>query len=134
MSAIGAMSSMGGIHFPLEACYQFLSIKDIDSHIQETYNHGCMIPGYGSSFVKGKPDSVFTDVRTVLSQRAPNKLAQIDELTKKVHEITGKNIYPNMALYTAMCGIILDINWKKLMLICIAVRMNIWAQMIEKID
>ncbi len=58
------------------------------------------VPGYGSAWYKDTPDPVVEEF--IESNIAPNAEERLINLTQHVHEHTGKVLYPNAALATAL--------------------------------
>ena len=104
ISAIAAgLLTLGGRHGPTVQTVNFLT--SVDSFCPEIYyQHNLMIPGWGSSFIKGEPDPHFDTLDGYLFEDNPYIWQKIREVTDKMHD-TGKILYPNAACYTAAVAI-----------------------------
>tara|TARA_R100000664_G_scaffold9791_2_gene16316 strand:- start:228 stop:758 length:531 start_codon:yes stop_codon:yes gene_type:complete len=104
-SIAGGLLTLGEIHAPLMQTHKFISRcselnyeNEIKTHLLNHYK----IPGWGSSFVKGEPDSVFFAVDCILEGSATKETEK--RVTKFLHN-EGLMLYPNASYYTVACCI-----------------------------
>lgn len=95
-----AILSIGKKHAPLAETMAFLSNSQRMPVSDE------IVPGWGNSFVKGKPDELWFPVDECLLLYWPDMHARIRSITDC---LSTKNLHPNPSAYTAAAAIILNI-------------------------
>lgn len=111
------------IHAPIQkACAVF------NEWIRDTsvITHYKKIPGFGSSWYKNKQDPVVTEF---FEHVGPDYQTMIIGYTKDVQEHTGKDLYPNAALATAVAAHILDLEPHMAMSLVIEGRLSAWTSL-----
>ncbi len=101
-SLAASILTLGNLHAPItQACRLWNLPHDNFSHkVWKMHKDGRKIPGWGGSFApEGEPDPVLTYYD---EHMPPAFLVKRDEMTAQVQYETGRNIFPNAALYTAM--------------------------------
>jgi hypothetical protein len=91
------------------------------------------IPGFGSSFVKGMEDPLLLD----LSQKLACYNLRYAEISRDIQSFLkkrGKDLYPNLAFYTAAATIELGININLCEAIMIEARLSAWNQILTEIE
>ena len=127
-----ALCTLGGTHAPIIQSYELLSG---DTNIDYYLYREEKIPGWGSSFCKGKMDDILARWYDLLSYW-PEMRAKIDETTIQLHEL-GWNIFPNMASASAATGIVLKMSKEITPMLFLAGRIEPWAEIcyaIQKSD
>lgn len=123
-SVVAAISTLGGTHAPIMQAYSFLKSGSV--YIGE----GNKIPGWGNSFIKGKPDPSWRIINDYIRREFTNMAYRIGYVTDLLHEL-HKNIYPNAACYTAATAIILGLPKELSPWLVIQARLPVWAQLIH---
>lgn len=104
-SIAGGLLSLGEIHAPLSQTFKLLqrcSEDNIENEIKTHLLNGYKVPGWGSSFIKGKPDPVFFAVDCMLEGTETKETEK--RITSFLHE-EGLKLYPNASYYTIACCI-----------------------------
>jgi citrate synthase len=133
LKAVSAgLCTTGGLHAPIIAACELLENYTHDGPVDYGYlvtvcKH--KLPGWGSAFVKGKPDEIVQDGITFIGSywQMGNK---ISDITKILHD-KGKNIYPNMACLTAATALILGMPKMLAPVLFLQGRAMAWAQLIH---
>lgn len=124
-SAIAAgLMTLGGNHAPIEQCMELLGSKDPVATAAEMLCKGQKVPGWGNSFVKGKPDPDWDGVAKCLEGQWV--AVSIRAITKRLQE-SGKIIYPNPGCYTAAAAIVMGIHPKVAAYLFVASRLLAWT-------
>lgn len=123
-SLIAALSTVGGIHAPLLETWNVLQAPIGD--IEKVIDAGGKIPGWGSSFEKGKPDEIWTPVETHLREHFTAITDRIDAITHLLQS-KGKNLFVNASCLTAATGIALGIPPQLLPYLFIRGRLDNWS-------
>ena len=92
-----ALLTLGTLHAPIEQAYALLIGEKPTA--RDMLGRGKRVPGWGSAFVKGKPDATWSDVRAHLD------VTFIDSITRVLGNAPGGALYPNAAAYTAQYAI-----------------------------
>jgi len=88
-----ALSTFGLAHGPVEAAQRLIfGVYPMDE-FHAILRRGKKAPGWGCSFVKGKPDPLWADLAPYFDDR-------LSSITTALHA-QGKMVYPNAAAYTA---------------------------------
>jgi len=99
-----ALLTLGGVHAPLRETYKLIASDSATAHVARMLDMGRKVPGWGNSFVKGRPDEAWTACDALLRQEDPGLHAKITSMTAVFHEF-GKKLYPNPSCYTAAVAI-----------------------------
>ena len=125
-SIAAGMLMLGEFHAPVEQTLRFWS-----SWRQNTSPDWIgwdvwrnLFPGFGSSWYKAEPDPAFGPIRELLSDEI---IAKLDHLTAEIHSRTGKIIYPNAAMYTAIVADELDYTPEFASSLLVRGRMDTWC-------
>ena len=122
------LGALGGMHAPIEQVYELLGGYNPNCIQYEYYVlHGKKIPGWGNSFVKGKPDPIVESVMLYLDTGWPKIGKRIEYLTDILHG-QGKNMWPNMACLTAATALILQMPKELAPVLFLQGRALAWAQ------
>ena len=124
-SVIGALSTLGGSHGPTKDAVEVLSSSDPIELCKTYMDAGVKIPGWGTSFVKGKPDPTWNSVAKHIEKNFTEIHFIIEKITKYIHG-TGKMLYPNPACYTAATAIIHNIPSDASVYFFINARLSAW--------
>lgn len=125
-SIIGALSTLGGYHAPIQQTYGFLSHPNLDKLADQSIAEGMKLPGFGNSFAKGKPDEIWADVAELLAEHYPELSERLSMVTRKLHD-NGKEIYPNPSAYTVMVAIALGIPAAMAVYLLVIGRIESWS-------
>ena len=128
-SIAGGLLTLGEIHAPLSQTHKFISRcselnyeNEIKTHLLNHYK----IPGWGSSFVKGNPDSVFFAVDCMLEGSKTQESQK--RVTEFLHE-KGLMLYPNASYYTVACCIESGIPIEKAAFHLVNARLPAWTEL-----
>lgn len=111
--------TLGDLHAPVTQCYEFL--------VSDTYPPDGKVPGWGNSFIKGRPDPAWEVVDVILCASFPSIYARIKAITQWLHD-KGKPIYPNPGCYTAACAIGIGMPSRIASYLFIASRLEKWTE------
>jgi len=129
-AVIAGLSTFGRFHAPVEQTFELLSF-DYNQEIAESIlEQGGRIPGWGSEFVKGLPDPIFTEIHKFLIDRFNDQLVPLVKITSVLHA-GNKYIYPNASAYTALVGKILGYTCATIMFLLIECRLSAWRETIK---
>lgn len=115
-----ALLSTGGAHAPLEQTYAFLAAPERLSTMHMMLDRGELVPGWGSSFVKGGPDPLWEEVDRMVG----NSLSAI---TEHLHG-RGLMLWPNGSAYTVLTSIETGVDPLQ---IFIQGRLAAWFEMLQ---
>ena len=126
-----AICSLGGTHAPIIQAYEFLKGFSPNGSVDYRYlvRNGRKLPGWGNSFVKGKPDPCWRIINDYLGHEFPDMEFKIGYVTSLLHEL-GKNIYPNAACFTAATAIIIGLPKELSPWLVLRARLGSWTQLI----
>ncbi len=113
--------TLGGLHAPLEEAAHVWKHGTVEGFVA---SFDRLVPGYGSSWVKDGNDPEFDRLRAYLPG---DVLTRLDEITCRVQIATGKNIFPNAAMYTAIAGDLLGFEPEELQILLINGRLPRWT-------
>ena len=113
--------TIGGFHAPLEEALQVW--RNFDEH-PYYLSSWPKVPGFGSSGYSGQADPAFDGFRDMLDESV---LARLDRLTEQVRTQTGKQLYPNAAMYTAIAADILGYNETYISSLLVRGRVDTWC-------
>jgi len=122
---IAALSSLGGVHGPVEHVMKLLSDPSAVRTAEVLLQDGSKVPGWGSSFVKGHKDPVFDAVDKMIYYGEPSLWCLIRDIT---NAIGNKNIFPNAACYTAAACLLNDIPPCIAIKVLIQGRIEAWSE------
>lgn len=137
LSIIGAISSMGGTHAPLVRTHLLLqeALKIDPSKLKifiQNFNKKHRIPGFGSSFVKGEPDPIHSNIDALIKEYSPKIHFYMVEMLNLVHEFISPKLYFNTAMYSAAVGEILNISPYVLPGKAIEARIPVWNMVMQE--
>ena len=118
-----ALSMIGGMHAPL---VESLSVLTNCKLRLEAVPDGYKLPGWGNSFEKGHPDTLWKDVDKCLADNFPEIHSRICEITDALHKF-GKEVFPNPSCYTAAVGVALKMPASVLPWLFVSGRLNAWS-------
>ena len=121
-AVIGALSTVGGSHAPLEQAMDILN---------GIISFNGKAPGWGCDFVKGSPDPIWREVDDHLMKFNPHIYERIDRVTMALHK-SGRKVFPNAACYTAAAAIITGCPKKLVSWFLIQGRLWTWAHEFSK--
>lgn len=125
------LGTVGGLHAPIEEVYELLDGFAPNLIRYEYYVlHGKKMPGWGNSFITGKPDPIVESVMLYIDTGWPEIGKRIEYLTDILHG-QGKHIYPNMACATAATAIILGMPKELSPVLLLHGRSLAWAEIIH---
>ena len=91
-----ALMTLDSLHAPIaDTCRMWNAYRD-----QGIKPWTTKVPGFGSAWYKGQPDPVVEAF--IESNIAPGAEEMLIELTQHVRDYTGKDLYPNAAMATAL--------------------------------
>lgn len=115
--------TIGGRHAPIVETIDFLNQPNPELMVPHYLEQRRKIPGWGGTFQKDGPDSVWDEVDKLIPLHAGSK---IDAVTKTLHE-AGKFIFPNPSAYTAAAAISLSMPPILAPYLFIAARLSPWV-------
>jgi len=126
------LGTLGGAHGPVEHTYAFLAVEPagIGYQTQRHLDNGFRIPGWGSAFVKGKPDPIVERAMLFIDVGWPEMGNRIEKITDTLH-YNKKMVWPNMACLTAATAIILRLPKPLSTVLLLQGRAIAWAQLIN---
>ena len=128
-SVAGGLLSLGEIHAPLSQTCKLLkrcSEENYENEIKTHLVNNYKIPGWGSSFIKEKPDPVFFAVDCMLEGTKTKETER--RITKYLHK-EGLNLYPNASYYTIACCIESKIPTEEASFHLVAARLPAWTHL-----
>lgn len=123
--------TLGGIHAPLADTMRLLQNTDPTPRTREILAKGRRVPGWGSSFHKGEPDPLWTEVDEALVEHFPGMAGRISAVTQCLHD-NGKVLYPNPSAYTAAAALIVRLPRNIAPYLFLAGRLDGWSQLIQR--
>jgi citrate synthase len=126
-SLVAALSTVGGMHAPLEETYHFLLAQDEVTELTP----GMQLPGWGSSFEKDGCDPLWLGVQEQLFKHYLKLKGRIESVTAALHAL-GKKIYPNASCYTAATGIAIGLPSNCLAWLFVQGRLENWTMICAK--
>ena len=124
-----ACLSVGGVHAPLAESMALLSLDDPVAKVKQLLAAGSRVPGWGNSFIKGKPDPDWLEVDRMLAADWPDLYSKIADVTKFLHK-NGKQVFPNPSTYTAAVALLVGMQPKLAAYLFIAGRLRAWTEII----
>lgn len=125
-ACIAAIATVGGKHAPIQEAMRFLKDYNPNADLPD------IVPGWGSGFVKERPDPELDDLARQIEDIAPDLWHRIVEITSRLH-MSHKYIYPNAACYTAGVALILNYPFETADFLLIHPRMTVWETMAQVI-
>lgn len=121
-----ALLSLNTIHAPIQAASNVWSLfnENKDTHMHTWYTKN-MVPGFGSSWFKGQEDP---QVSWYLKSLPTEIVENLNSLTKQVQEYTGKPLFPNAAIVTAITADLLDMPSYMGMSLVVEARLRAWTE------
>lgn len=137
-SAIGAadygkaiaagLMTLGSLHGPIPQAYQLLSLPHPERHAARICGKW-KVAGWGTSFVKGKPDPDWENVCLLL--REYPVWTKIEAISRTLWD-HGKMIYPNPGGLTASVALVLKMPAHVAPYLFLAGRLNVWSELFMK--
>ena len=128
ISSIAAgMLAIGGVHGPVSQVVRFLSGSSYAEEARLRIKGKRLVPGWGSGFVKGRPDPELSRIDRVLCVRNRDIWARIREITDILHE-SGKKVFPNAACYTGSVCLALGFPAEAALYWLIRGRIGAWTE------
>lgn len=124
-SYIAALATLGEMHGPIEAAYDFLSSASAP-FVAGAQSCAEKIPGWGNSFVKGHIDDAFLPVDQTLEQHFPRMHSRLREITDTLHA-QGKNVFPNPAAYSACVALCIGLPRHLSPMLFVQARLEAWS-------
>lgn len=121
-SYTAAMMCLGGAHAPIQQTWEFLR----NPTKRKVY------PGFGNSFEKGFPQRFQPIWNLSIELRLEKLPSSVEEIVRFVKLQTGKDIWPNLAFYTAL-GFI-DHHYRDAIGFIIKARIAEWNNIIKQLD
>lgn len=119
-----ALLTLGGPHAPLAETFDLLNDPAPMLTAETMLGLGMKIPGWGSSFHKGKPDPAWAIVDKLLKSETRER---IESITWALHG-NDKKVYPNPSCYTAAAALELGIPRAMCAYLLILGRLNAWSR------
>jgi citrate synthase len=130
-AVIAALSMLGNPHGPVQEATEMLSSSDPLEFAKVYIDGGGKVPGWGTSFVKGKLDPAWEEANTFVKENYQELHSIVDEITRMLHD-RGKMIFPNPACYTAITAIVNDIPADAASYVFISSRLPAWFDIYMK--
>jgi len=102
------MLTLGGKHAPIKEAYDWWLDAPTTYRLGLEFHCNGIIPGFGSSFIKGKSDEKLHPISQHLFHHYPEWYDIIAKVKDSLHQ-KNKIIFPNLACYTAITAIILEV-------------------------
>lgn len=132
-SLTAALSTLGEVHGPIEQTVIFLSHAQPQEVAKAELLAGRKVPGWGSSFSKGKKDPLWDRVDWQLQDKFNELYAKLEAVTETLHAV-GKVVYPNPSAYTAATAIALRLPAKIAPWIFVRGRLDGWSELLSGKD
>lgn len=142
-SISAGLMTFGGTHAPIKDCYMWLErVIDYDVQTKEgarmfsimmndilEYHEqmGMKLPGFGSAFVKDGPDLILSELC-----EATGPSSYIWSYVHNYFNIKEKDLWPNLAFYTALIAVICKININFCEAEMIKARIEAWIELLQK--
>jgi citrate synthase len=128
-----AILSLGGAHAPLVPARETYLHGSRLSMVEElSKNPHYKIPGFGNSFFKDSIDPAWLPVYEFIGDNFPMSFDRITQVTGFVKEATGKLLFPNAALFTAVVCEICEIPKGYESTLFIMARLPIWVDYAQR--
>lgn len=114
------LGSLGGKHGPIADAQRWLS--------SDEPNSAGIIPGYGSSFVKNRPDPAWKKVDDFLRAHYPQVVARLTA-GRELLRARGLDLHPNAAAYTAAYGVVAELPPELTPGIFVRARLPVWMEL-----
>lgn len=125
---IAGITTLGDTHGPVSQARRVLFAEE-NGRVEEHLGAGGLIPGWGNSFFKGPDgDPAWKAVRQHLQTHHPEKWDVVDDVTHRIHRVTGRELAPNAAAYTAVASDILEAPWGGEVALVVEARIPTWAR------
>ena len=126
-AVIAAIAMTGNLHAPIKDTRRIL-FHTSKQNILDMIDHGEKIPGFGNSFYKDGVDPSFIELNRYIRDRYFT-IYKIVPWTQEMLRLSGKILYPNAALYTAIVAEIIGFKNGAESFLFIYSRLPIWAKM-----
>lgn len=117
-----AIMCLGGMHAPIKQTWEFL----------RTPTKRVVYPGFGNSFEKGFPQRFTALWNLAIELRFKNLPETIENIVRFVRMQTNKDIWPNLAFYTALAFV--DNHYRDGIAFIIKSRINEWNNIMKRLD
>lgn len=109
-SIVAALVTLGGAHAPILNTIRFLRLPERErkESVEQHVVNGWRVPGWGNSFVQGRPDPIWERVQQLLEKTWPDIWEAISKTTEWLHKL-NKQVWPNPSAYTAAAAMALNI-------------------------
>lgn len=135
-----AIQTFGGKHAPIKDAIRLLEdIRFPNCHedrllyLKVNWKYG-KIPGFGSSFVKKNYDKKLDSLADLIFHLDPFFEVAKNEIKDYLLLYREKDIYPNLAFYTAAACIILKININLCETLMLESRIRAWSDILTEIE
>lgn len=118
-----AIHTLGMLHGPVKQARAMLWVP-IDPLAY--HRGGLAIPGYGNSFYRGGLDDAVKELDGFLRAHYTPAIERLDATTQRVREVSGAELYPNLAAYTALVAQLLEVPVGLELHAVITARMEVW--------
>lgn len=98
-----ALTTLGETHGPVHQARRVIFGDLSNESIEEALVWSRKIPGWGNAFFKGSEgDPAWKDAREILIAEYPDIWAKLLDITGRIAAVTGHELAPNAAAYTAV--------------------------------
>jgi citrate synthase len=127
-SVAAALLTLGTTHGPIEPAYRYLTGTTPVAEVWRNLRASERIPGFGSGFVKGRPDALWRGVEEALTDRDDEACRRAIETQAVMHN-AGKRLYLNAAGYSALVAIALRVPAPIAPWLFVRGRIDVWAEL-----
>jgi len=120
-----ALLTLGETHGPLTQTANLFSHPNPVNYVLNLLDNNLLIPGWGSSFVKGKEDPAFDTIKNILQEKHEDVYKIIGDITAALH-LEEKKLFPNAACYTIATMFALDLDPRMSFKLFITSRIDWW--------
>lgn len=131
---IAGLATIGALHAPLTAARDLWDStedgarRSFTSVVPGITESGNPVPGFGNSFHK-RGDPAFFRVAFALQRKHQDVLGRLGSLGECVRSWTGKDLWPNAAMYTAIVASICEVPRGLESALFALARIPAWAEM-----
>lgn len=133
-----ALGMIGGLHAPVIETHKMIHDL-IEVNIKKRYPNLCSrkignkIPGFGSSFVKGKPDPMLDSLHWFLKEQSQAYTFIVNAIQEIIKEQKKNILFPNLAFYTAWVGYELNYESAETELLIVEARVPEWVKILKSL-
>ena len=124
-SIAAALLTLDTIHAPIYSACETWRFRD---SVRKFHFPTKRYAGFGSSWYKGVPDP---EVEKFINILPPEMILEVDQLQEDVSELTGKKLFPNAAMATAMAANVLGLTDSVAMSLVIKGRLDVWVSIYQ---